>query len=199
MSRHTTGRSFSLLAALLIVAAPAAVRAQSFGIKGGLSYGSVPNNNGVVPGTLSAHSGFAIGVGLATGGVLGFGVEGLYAQRGFTSSTAGASQSRSYVDVPLYLKLQLPVPAISPFVYAGPQGSYELNCDAGGGNGTCPSGSPKITYAGIIGAGLKFGVLGGLSLEGRYVYGLSNLNLSTVSNSGNYQARSFMLLAGIGF
>jgi hypothetical protein len=31
------------------------------------------------------------------------------------------------------------------------------------------------------------------------VYGLTNLNYSTVSNSSNYKTRSFLLLLGIGF
>jgi hypothetical protein len=99
--------------------------------------------------------------------------------------------------VPIYLKVALPNPMITPFAFVGPQGSFEMKCDGGGGS--CPSGHPKTTFSGVIGAGLKFGVLGGLSVQGRYVYGLTNLNLSTVSNAGNYQPRSFMILAGIGF
>ena len=39
----------------------------------------------------------------------------------------------------------------------------------------------------------------GLSVEGRYVYGLTDLNLNTVSTSESYQTRSFLLLAGISF
>ena len=188
-------RSLLVVALASLCAVPAASSAQGFGIKGGLSYGQAPNGNGVLPGTLSGNSGFAIGVGLSTGGLLGFGVEGLYAQRGFKSSVTGNSQKLTYVDVPLYLKLTLPIPAVTPFAYAGPQGSFEMGCDGG----VCPSGHAKTTYAGVIGAGLKFGMLGGLSLEGRYVYGVTNLNYGTVSNPVNYQPRSFMLLAGIGF
>ena len=43
------------------------------------------------------------------------------------------------------------------------------------------------------------GVLSGLSIEGRYVYGLTDLKLSTVSTSTSYQTRSFLVLLGLGF
>ena len=95
----------------------------------------------------------------------------------------------------MYLKLSIPNPVVVPFGFAGPQGSFELNCD--GGN--CPSGRAKATFAGVIGAGVKLAMLGNVSVQGRYVYGLTNLNYGTVTNSSNYQARSFMLLVGIGF
>jgi hypothetical protein len=195
MKRLRTFVSLSLLAA--VSALPSIAGAQSFGIKAGYSYGSVPNSGGVFPGTLSAHSGIAVGVGVTTGDVIGLGLEALYAQRGFTSSVLGASRKLSYIDVPAYLRFALPNPMVTPFGYIGPQLSFELNCDSG--NGACPSGRDKLSYAGIAGAGLKFGMLMNLSIEGRYVYGLNDLNLGTVTTRANYQTRSFMLLAGIGF
>ncbi|MHB1313480.1 MAG: outer membrane beta-barrel protein [Gemmatimonadaceae bacterium] len=189
-------RSRLFLAIAVLGVLPLAAGAQ-LSIKGGLSYGAIPNNSGALPGKLSAHSGVAFGLGLASSGAIGFGIEGLYAQRGFSSSVPGNSQKLQYVDVPVYLRLALPTPAISPFAYVGPQLSYELKCDADGIS--CPSGRDKMTYAGVIGAGLKFAALHGISVEGRYIYGLSDLKMGTVSNSGNYKTRSFMLLAGIGF
>jgi hypothetical protein len=188
-----------VIAALgLFSAMPAIAGAQGIGVTAGYSYGSVPNQNGVLPGTLSAHSGIAVGVRATSGGLIGWGIEGMYAERGFESSSAGSSQRLSYIDVPFTIRVGLPGPGVSPFAYLGPQGSYELHCDAGGG-ATCPSGREKMTYAGIVGGGLRFGSLMGLSVEGRYVYGLTNLNYGTVSNSGSYKSRSFMLLAGLGF
>jgi Outer membrane protein beta-barrel domain len=191
-----------LAVAVLALCAVSTARAQGFGILGGVAFGSVPTSSGVLPGnmgTLSANNGFAVGVAAETGGFLGFGINGLYAQRGFTSSNAGFSQKFNYIDVPVYLKISIVNPAITPFAFVGPQASFELKCDAGGGGQDCPSGRPKVTYAGVIGAGLKFGMLAGISVQGRYVYGLTDLNLTTVGNANSYQTRSFMLLAGIGF
>ena len=189
----------SLLALAALLAAPTFAHAQGggFGLKGGLSYGNV-SNSGALPGSATQRSGIALGVSALSGGALGFGIEALYAQRGFTSSLGSSSRELDYLDIPVYLRLAMPTPGISPFGYAGPQASFELKCGTQSGN--CPdSGRPKATYAGVIGAGLRFASFMGLSVEGRYVYGLTDLNLSTVSTSESYQTRSFMLLAGISF
>jgi hypothetical protein len=185
-------RSLIVIAFASLCSLPAAANAQSFGILGGLSWGNVPPS-GVSPGELKANSGFAVGLVAESGGVVGFGINGLYAQRGFTSSLTGSSSKLNYIDVPVYLRLSIPNDMITPFAFVGPQASFELGCE--GGN--CPSGRPKVTYAGVIGAGVKFGHI--VSVQGRYVYGLTNLNYGTVSNTNNYQPRSFMLLAGVGF
>ena len=189
-----TRRAFAI-AALSTV--PLAAHAQRLEIKAGYAYGSIPNNGGVLPGNLSAHSGISYGLGLVGSKPLSWGVEGLYAERGVNSTMAGGTQRLHYLDVPLYLRLTVPSPGISPFAYAGPQASFELNCDAGGG--TCPSGRSKTTWAGIAGGGVRFGALSGISLEGRYMYGLTDTRLSTVTSTTSYKTRSFMLLAGLSF
>src|SRR5689334_19521898 len=101
----------SVVAIAAIFACPNAAHAQGgVGVKAGFSWGSVPNNGGALPGTLSAHNGAAIGVGMNSGGVVGFGIEGLYAERGFNSSSSGSSQKMSVVDVPVYLRFALENP-----------------------------------------------------------------------------------------
>lgn len=190
-------RSLIGFAALLAVPTLALAQGGGFGIKGGLSYGNV-SNSGALPGSVTQRSGIALGVSALSGGAVGFGIEALYAQRGITSSVASASARLDYLDIPVYLRLALPTPGIAPFIYAGPQASFELKCGTQSGN--CPdSGRPKAAYAGVIGAGVRLDAFMGLSLEGRYVYGLTDLNLNTVSTSESYQTRSFMLLAGISF
>lgn len=186
-----------VLAIVLLIAAHTLAHAQGgIAVKAGLSYGTA-SNAGVAPGA-TQRSGFAVGVAATTSGAIGFGIEGLYAQRGFTSSSPLDSRRLDYIDVPVYLRLSLPNAAVSPFGYLGPQLSYELNC--GTDSGACPaSGREKLTYAGVIGAGLRFASLGGLSAEARYVYGLTDLNLSTVQSSSSYQTRSLLLLLGLGF
>jgi Outer membrane protein beta-barrel domain len=190
-------RALVVIGFLLSAGTGTVARAQGGGlsIKGGLSYGNV-SNSGALPGSVAQRSGFAVGLSAITGGTVGFGIEGLYAQRGVTSSVAGDARSLDYIDVPVYLRVALPTGPVSPFAYVGPQGSYELNCGTGSGN--CPdSGRPKVTYSGVIGAGLQLGSR--LSLEGRYVYGLTDLKLSTISTTQSYQTRSFLVLLGFGF
>src|SRR5690349_22223447 len=184
------------LTALAIGATP--LSAQSgMTIKAGASFGNV-SNRGVLPGNLSTRTGFAAGLAMPLfgGDPLNVSIEGLYAQRGVGSSTDTSSRRIDNIDVPAYVKFTLPTPGIAPFAYAGPQVSFQVHCSAG--PGPCPSDMPKTTYAAVIGAGVRLGNPG-LQLEGRYVYGLTDLKLSTVTSSSSYKTRSFLLLAGINF
>lgn len=194
----TRGSRALRLVALLTVAVAMPLAAQGGGgivLKGGVSYGDV-SNSGVFPGGARTRNGAAIGVGMITRKPIGFGLEGLYAQRGIVGSP-GNSRELDYIDVPLYLRVGATNPALQPFAYAGPQISFELRCDAGGGD--CPSGREKVSYAGAIGAGLRFPRVAGITVEGRYVYGLTDLKLGTISDTESYRTRSFMILFGIGF
>jgi opacity protein-like surface antigen len=177
-----------LLVLAALCSAPALTQAQIV-IKGGLSYGNV-TNSGLLPGSDGQRNGLAIGVGAKAGDLVGVGVEALYAQRGI------ASARLDYIDLPVYLRVALPSP-VSPFAYLGPQASFELKCGSDSNN-CAGSGRPKLTYAGVIGAGVKFAALNNISLEGRYVYGLTDLSFNTISSSSSYKTRSFMLLFGIG-
>jgi hypothetical protein len=171
-----------------------------FEIKGGLSWGNV-SNRGVLPGSLNGRNGIALGLGMFGGSPVGFGIEGLYVQRGVENDIFDVNSRRlDYIDVPGYLRISVPF-ALQPFLYAGPMVSFELRCRAGGtlGSADCPdTGRPTTSWSGIIGAGIRLNPGVALSFEGRYVYGLTDLNLSTVTSSSSYRTRSFMLLAGIG-
>ena len=192
-------RALVVLGILFGAGTGAVAHAQGGGIaiKGGLSYGNV-SNGGTFPGAVAQRSGFAIGLSANSGGMVGVGIEGLYAQRGFDNSVAADARHLDYFDVPVYLRVALPMGVASPFAYAGPQASFELKCGTDSGN--CPdSGRPKATYSGVIGAGLQFAALHGMSVEGRYVYGLSDLKLGTIASTESYRTRSFLILVGFGF
>ena len=189
-------RAISMVAIAALIAAPIAAHAQGLALKGGFGWGPAPNSGGAYPGELSAHNSGSFGLAVTTGGIFGVGVEGLWAERGFNSSEAGASRRLAYVDVPVYLRITSPTSGIAPFGYLGPQVSFEVRCNGGGGN--CPDGREKTQYAGVVGAGLRFG-RPGISIESRYVYGLSDLHLSTITESESYRTRNFLLLAGFGF
>lgn len=192
-------RIVACVALIGIALAPQLARAQGgFGIKGGFSYGNV-TNRGLLPGALKDRTGFALGIGVSGTGLLGFGAEGLYAQRGVTSNTNGESWKLDYIDVPVYLRAGLPTPGIAPYAYVGPQFSFEVHCNAGGG-ATCPdNGRPKTSYSAVLGGGVRLGAQSGFTLEGRYIYGLNDLKLSTVTSSQSYKTRSFLILAGFRF
>lgn len=186
-----------LAAATLAVAMAVAPAQAQVGFKGGVSHGNV-SNSGALPGDLGARTGFAVGVSVASSPteLLGFGVEGLYAQRGAHSANNASSFELDYIDVPLYLRAMVPTPGLQPFAYAGPQVSFEVRCRTGAED--CPdTDRPSVTYAGVIGAGVRLGRHSGVSLEGRYVYGLRDLHLDTVTDERSYRNRSFQILVGL--
>ena len=193
----TMRRALAFLAAALVAAAPAWAQG-GVGIKGGLSYGNV-TNRGLLPGNLDTRTGFAAGLFIGSReNLLGWGIEGLYAQRGVVSDNGPDSRELDYIDVPGYLRVMIPAPALGPYVYAGPQVSFELACRSGGAD--CPdTDRPKTTYAAVLGGGVRIGGMQAFSLEGRYIYGLTDLKLETVTSSESYKTRSFLLLLGIRF
>jgi hypothetical protein len=187
------------VASLVLLAAPASLTAQvEFGLKGGASFGNI-SNKGVLPGDLGTRTGFAAGASLGfRTGMVGVGVEALYAQRGL-SSDAG-DQKLDYLDIPVYLKLQAPTPGLSPFGYLGPQVSFEVTCK--NVDVDCVDTDRSTTdYAGVVGAGVKFGSGSsvGFTVEARYVYGLKDLKLSTVTDEDSFKTRSFLILGGVTF
>ncbi len=187
-----------MFVALALLAAPVVAHAQ-FGIKAGVAFGNI-SNKGVLPGDLKGRTGFAGGISLESApALIGFGVEGLFSQEGLTSAATASSLKLSYVSVPAYLRVMLPTPGIKPFAYLGPQVSFEVKCD--NGSGDCGGDRKKTVFAGVIGAGVRFGgsTSTGFSVEGRYVYGLTDLNPSTVTSSDSYKTRTFLLLAGYHF
>lgn len=193
-----------LLLALLPLAAPAVLYAQGeAGLKAGVSFGNI-SNKGLLPNGLDLdnRTGFAAGLYLGYRvGFIGVGLEGLYAQRGAKSdqTVATAPTRLDYIDVPAYVKVALPTPLLQPFVYAGPQVSFEVRCHTANGDTACPdaatSGRKKTDYGAVFGAGVRFG---GLGLEGRYVYGLRDLKLNTVTDTHSYKTRTFLILVSIG-
>ena len=193
-------RSHIIGVVAVFVALPAPAPAQSgVEVKGGFSYGNV-SNRGLLPGALRERTGFAVGIGVGVSrNLLGFGAEALYAQRGVKSSSdPDSSRQLDYVDVPIYVRAALPLVSVTPYAYAGPQLSFEVRCRSG--NAACPdTDRPMTSYAAVIGGGVRLGKPGGLSLEGRYIYGLTDLKLSTVTSAESYQTRSFLILVGYAF
>ncbi len=188
--------------AIALLAAPTGLFAQGIGIKAGASFGDI-SNKGVLPGSLKHRTGLAGGIYLASGGAIGIGLEGLYDQRGLESDDASIAETRlDYVDVPVYLKIALPIGGIRPFGYAGPQVSYEVRCRTASGDACgaySTSDRKKWDFAAVIGAGIRFGGGNlGFGIEGRYVYGLQDLKVSTVTSSESYKTRTFLILGSIG-
>jgi len=189
-------RAWIASAALMAFAAPPA--GAQLSLKGGVIHGNV-KATGAVPEDLGARTGFTLGLSMTSGfSLMGLGVDVLYAQRGAEGEGATGYWKLDYVDVPAYVIATLPTPGVAPYLYAGPQVSFEVRCRVGVAE--CPGESrAKTTYAGVIGGGVRLGSSKAVSLEGRYVYGVKDLRLETVTVGSNYRHRSFMILAGLHF
>jgi hypothetical protein len=206
-------RSF-VLAAMLGVFAATDSQAQTIGFKLGPSFSTISTDEpGFNPGTLTKFTG---------GGFIRFGMGGLaiqpelmYVTKGSKTSfseegfTADAELRLDYIEVPVLVVLPIGAgTSIAPFVYAGPAFSFEVGCSvafsAGGfeGSGDCDEGDVEgpaerkkldVGIMGGLGLAIPMGP-GAITLEGRYNFGLMNLNDS--SEGGSIKNRSGAVLVG---
>lgn len=117
--------SVILLAFSLFIAVPATAQFD-WGIKAGLSIPKVPKN---IKGIINENTGWYAGPMMKfTFPVLGLGLEAdvLYSESGM--SIDGDTYKKSSLEIPVYLRYDLEVPAISkfiiPFIAVGPQWGY---------------------------------------------------------------------------
>jgi hypothetical protein len=199
----------ALISLAILASAPVSLAAQAeaasqtvAGVKGGATFGMLSNDEDL-PADLDDRTGFAAGIygGVRVGALL-FGIDALYVQRGLKSDLASnALPTRlDYIDLPLYVELALPIPAVQPYIYIGPQISFEIHCETAGG-GDCPDPSirNKTDFLGVGGLGLRLGSVGGfgVGVEGRYLFGFRDLNVGGVAGTEN-KTRAFLVLVSLG-
>jgi hypothetical protein len=203
----------SLVAAALAGCAAANSQAQTIGFKLGPSFSTMSTDEpGVSVSTLTKFTG---------GGFVRFGMGTLAVQPELMYVTKGAKQSGvfegqaidaelrlDYIEVPLLLLLPIGAGAgVAPYVYAGPAFAFEVGCSVAfdvpgfSGSADCDededfdSDRRKIDVGAMVGGGLSFPVgPGALLVEGRYNFGLLNLDTSTDGNTTRH--RSGALLFG---
>lgn len=196
----------SLLGLLIVV--PVSATAQEpesgsiYGIKGGVSFGNLSNDE-ALPGDLETRTGFTAGIyGGARMKSFAVGIDLLYSQRGLRSDVDLDEQTRlDYIDIPLYLRFMINIPAVQPYIYGGPQIAFEINCETAGG-GDCPDTGDraKTDILGVVGLGLRFGSVSGVGVgvEARYLYGVKNLKVTGTGTAVENETRSFAIVATIG-
>lgn len=189
--------SRTYILAMLALTAPAVARAQvSLGIKGGISFGTLSNKEP----DWKSRTGFAAGLALdMRAKVIGIQPELLYVQKGveFDGSPSASSDAPqlSYLEVPLLVKVTIPTPGIHPMIYAGPSVMFRLTCSFAGID--CKDAVKSVDYGAVLGGGLRFGGDHGFTVEGRYNWGLNDIN--DPGAGVKQQTRTFLLLAGISF
>jgi hypothetical protein len=178
----------------LVAGIPAGASAQSLGLKAGASFATLSNK---LP-DWKDRTGFAAGIALDLGsGLIGIQPEVLYVQKGValdgTPSGSSDAPRLGYVDVPLLLKVTLRTPAIQPMFYGGPSVNFRLSCSF---NGTdCKDATNSTDYGVVLGAGIRLGGSHGFTVEGRYTWGLKDVNDPGAGVKN--ETRTFLVLAGI--
>jgi hypothetical protein len=174
------------LAGLLALPQPAAAGVQ-FGIKAG---GNIAKPTGVDAqdplATLKNKVGFTGGIFLALnfGRVVTVQWEALYTMKGATYVALDDSYTdklyADYIEVPLLLKLRIPLPVIQPFVFAGPSVGFKLQ-EKLQENGVDVPLTQKLLknndYGAIFGAGVNLGR--SFMIDVRYSLGIQKV-ISTV-------------------
>jgi len=182
-----------------------------FGLKAGLNVAKLSDLQAVE--TIEdvkdeAKTGFVGGVHVKFPlGALRLQLEGLYSVKGAkgTSTLASAhwETKLTYLEIPLLLKYEFPIPVVSPFVYAGP--SLGILLEAEEKNEVINNewhdikdGMEPTDWGLVVGGGAE---IIGLTLEIRYTHGLSEASQGDLENSlvNKAKNRTFAVMAGIDF
>ena len=211
------------IALLASAATPATADAQgnTFGLKGGVSSSKLLfGNEEDAQGTedfLQSRSGAAGGVFLTFGAgrPIGFQIEALYVEKGvageaeFEGESIEGEMAFTYVEVPVLVRLGIPVGNVRPFIFAGGAAAMELSCDVsftfGGQTETedCHEQEEgdqtlrQFDLGGVLGAGVEF-AMGRmtLGLDGRITRGMQSLDESGDSDVKN---QAILFMASVGF
>jgi hypothetical protein len=174
-----------IMAAMLaaLIAQPASAQ---IGFKAGLSFASTTESE-FIP-DVDTRTGFAAGIslGLPLGSSLRLQPELLYVEKGGKFANDQTLEINE-LNVPVLLRFNLPLPAIAPFVLAGPVAEYELTCKAA--DVDCVD-TESLRWGFAAGAGVR---LGGYSIEGRYGW-----TLTEISDNIRSKPRTILLLIGLG-
>ena len=186
MKKLTTVLVIAVFAGLLALPQPARAGVQ-FGIKAG---GNMAKPRGIDAqdplATLKNKVGFNGGVFLALnfGRVVTIQWEALYTMKGATYVALDDSYTdklyADYIEVPLLLKLKLPLPIIQPFIIAGPTVGFKLQEKLQENGQDVPLTEKLLKnndYGAIFGAGLNLGR--NFQVDVRYSLGMQKV-ISTV-------------------
>ncbi len=183
MKRLMTVLMIAVLAGLLALPRPAAAAGVQFGIKAGGNMAKPTGAQAQDPlATLKNKVGFNGGVFLAFsfGRVVSVQWEALYTMKGATyvalDDTFTDKLYADYIEVPLLLKLKVPLPLIQPFVFGGPTVGFKLSEKMESNGQEVPFGENLLKnndYGAVFGGGLNLGRH--LQVDVRYSLGLQKV------------------------
>jgi len=193
----------------LIMLLSVSVAYSQFGIKGGINLADVRGSD-VVTDNLKTRLGLVGGISYRINLIAGLSLqpEVLYVQKGVVYESSGykSTTKGDYLDIPLLLKFNLPIPQFSPFIEAG--ASYGILLSAkekneGGGQSNEVDIKNTVTkndLSFIVGVGFDITIL---EINARFVFGMNRLgkdnpDTPTVDeNAAKVYNRGIIITAGI--
>jgi hypothetical protein len=209
----------ALIVGALLFPARASAQHLTFGAEGGLNIANVNLTTSDSTITFSPDSRKGAAVGVFLGGdfvpYLGVIVEALYSQKGATvnitsSAFPGFKQSSEvkvgYIEVPLLVRANVPASSnVIVHLFAGPSFAWKVH-DSVSTTTTDPSGSVTTESDDVSVRKFDSGIVGGVGIhihhfliDGRYTWGLININKDSGGDEPEIKTRTFSLLFGYEF
>ena len=159
--------SIVIVVAVLVTAQRDAQAQATFGVFAGVNFSDVDVSN-LSAGTLDSRTGFMLGgwVGKRLGTLFTLRLEGYWTQKGadITGTAAPTSLKINYIEVPLILRLEIPLVVVKPAIYAGPAIGFKTDCKVENQTLVLGCDDPGTNFmvkgtdlSGIIGAGIGLG------------------------------------------
>lgn len=190
--------AFVLTAALPTLASAQTVSNLTGGIKGGISFGDVPNVSKDFDDAgldVGKRMGFVIGgfVAMPFDDYFGLQIEGLYTQKGFDGEDLNDSFGFhfDYIDIPVLLRLQTQRTG-GFYGLVGPSFNFNIAAKAVAENlpdVDIKDQTESFEMALVFAAGYRYGMFG---IEGRYMEGLTNIAKESDTDA---KTRTFAILA----
>jgi hypothetical protein len=206
MRKLTVALVIGAFACLLAIPTPASAGVQ-FGIKGGGNMAKITGQDAQdINTTLKNKVGFVAGVFVAfnMGSVFTLQLEALYTMKGVTMEVTDVSTTYiekiygNYIEIPLLLKLRIPTPLVSPFVFAGPAVGFKLSEKLNVDGTDVPLGEALLKnndYGAIFGGGLNIG--SHFQIDVRYSMGLQKV-ISTLEGETPLDIKNGVWSATVG-
>ncbi len=179
--------------------------AANVGIKGGFALSNLRFSNAGEVGTLSNLSSMVGGVSLGMNlGLFCIQPEILYVRMGAKQvyDSVSAETHLDYVQVPLFLKVNVMPGPVSPMIYGGGYGSYLLSAKGviAGESQDIKDEVKSTDYGLVFGGGVDFKLaVVKLTAEIRYNLGLANIAKNPDPVTLTVKNKSLMFLVGVGF
>ena len=194
--------AITTLVLVLALLSPAVATAQglSVGVKGGLSYATIPDfADGGIKFDTESRSGFAGGAFFRLTLLPGLSIqpEAIYTPKGVTAKTTLGNMDIDlvYVDAPVLLRLSFGLAGLTGYVYGGPSFNVLLSAEAALGDDAedVKDDLEPIEVSAVGGAGIEFGKL---LIEARLSEGLKSISKNA---DEEIKTRTFLVMAGIRF